>query len=96
MWELQTERLILREMTETDLPALCAIIQDPLTMYAYEGTAQAVRPKDKPLPADSTYHQHRRSHATGLGQQREHHGMPFVLRAKRHSGHLLPFHVMHA
>ncbi|MCI2104996.1 MAG: GNAT family N-acetyltransferase [Sphaerochaeta sp.] len=37
MWELQTERLILREMTETDLPALCAIIQDPLTMYAYEG-----------------------------------------------------------
>lgn len=33
---LETERLYLREMTESDLPALRKILQDPLVMYAYE------------------------------------------------------------
>lgn len=34
---LQTERLLLREMTQEDFPALCCILQDEQTMYAYEG-----------------------------------------------------------
>ena len=33
---LETERLVLREMGQADLPALCEILQDPLVMYAYE------------------------------------------------------------
>jgi RimJ/RimL family protein N-acetyltransferase len=33
----QTDRLILREMTEADLPALAEILQDAETMTAYEG-----------------------------------------------------------
>ena len=33
---LQTERLLLREMTQEDFPALCRILQDEQTMYAYE------------------------------------------------------------
>lgn len=32
-----SDRLVLRELTEADLPALAAILQDPLTMVAYEG-----------------------------------------------------------
>lgn len=35
---LETERLILREMTDSDLPGLKAIMQDEKTMYAYNGT----------------------------------------------------------
>lgn len=35
--KLETKRLILREMTEDDYPALCSILQDDETMYAYEG-----------------------------------------------------------
>lgn len=34
---LQTERLYLREMRQTDFHALCKILQDPKAMYAYEG-----------------------------------------------------------
>ena len=34
---LQTDRLYLREMTQSDFPSLCAILQDEQTMYAYEG-----------------------------------------------------------
>lgn len=34
---LDTERLVLREMTPDDLPALRAILQDDEVMYAYEG-----------------------------------------------------------
>ncbi len=34
---LETDRLILREMTQTDYPALCKILQDDEVMYAYEG-----------------------------------------------------------
>ena len=34
---LETPRLILREMTQSDLPDLAAILQDEQTMYAYEG-----------------------------------------------------------
>lgn len=34
---LETERLLLREMTAADLPALSAILGDAPTMYAYEG-----------------------------------------------------------
>lgn len=35
---LETERLCLREMDEGDFPALCRILQDEETMYAYEGS----------------------------------------------------------
>ena len=34
---LETERLYLREMNPADFPALCEILQDKDTMYAYEG-----------------------------------------------------------
>ena len=34
---METERLILREMELSDLSALCAILRDEQTMYAYEG-----------------------------------------------------------
>ena len=34
---IQTERLLLREMTQADFPALCKIMQDEDVMYAYEG-----------------------------------------------------------
>ena len=34
---LSTERLSLRELTQADFPALCAILQDEETMYAFEG-----------------------------------------------------------
>ena len=33
---LETKRLLLREMTWEDRPAICAILQDKETMYAYE------------------------------------------------------------
>ena len=35
---LQTERLYLRKLTPSDFPALCRIMQDEKTMYAYEGS----------------------------------------------------------
>lgn len=34
---LETERLYLRELNENDFDALCKIMQDEETMYAYEG-----------------------------------------------------------
>lgn len=34
---LETERLYLREMTSSDFPSLCMILQDEKAMYAYEG-----------------------------------------------------------
>lgn len=34
---LETERLYLREMEQKDFEALCKILQDEDTMYAYEG-----------------------------------------------------------
>ena len=34
---LETSRLYLREMSQSDYPALCKIMQDEETMYAYEG-----------------------------------------------------------
>lgn len=34
---LETERLYLRRLTQEDFPALCRILQDDETMYAYEG-----------------------------------------------------------
>lgn len=34
---LETERLVLRELTQADFPALCKIMRDEQTMYAYEG-----------------------------------------------------------
>lgn len=33
----ETERLYLREMNQADFQALCKILQDEETMYAYEG-----------------------------------------------------------
>ncbi len=34
---LETNRLYLRRLTQADFPALCRILQDAQTMYAYEG-----------------------------------------------------------
>ena len=34
---LETTRLWLREMEQSDYPALCKILQDEAVMYAYEG-----------------------------------------------------------
>ena len=34
--KLETERLLLREMTPEDFQSLCGILQDPEVMYAYE------------------------------------------------------------
>lgn len=34
---LETERLILRELRQSDYASLCRILQDEQTMYAYEG-----------------------------------------------------------
>ncbi len=34
---LETERLILREMNNNDFEALCKILLDEETMYAYQG-----------------------------------------------------------
>ena len=34
---LETERLNLREIDQSDFRALCNILQDPDAMYAYEG-----------------------------------------------------------
>ena len=34
---LETERLYLREMNQSDFESLCKILQDEDTMYAYEG-----------------------------------------------------------
>lgn len=34
---LETERLYMRELEQSDFPALCRILQDEETMYAYEG-----------------------------------------------------------
>lgn len=39
---LETPRLILREMSQKDYPALAAILQDEQTMYAYEGAFNAL------------------------------------------------------
>lgn len=35
-FHLETDRLYLRRMTDDDFPALCAILQDPTVMTAYE------------------------------------------------------------
>ena len=34
---LETERLYLREMDQSDFASLCGMLQDEETMYAYEG-----------------------------------------------------------
>ena len=34
---LETERLYMREMSQSDFGAICKILQDEETMYAYEG-----------------------------------------------------------
>ena len=39
---LETDRLILREMIQSDYPALAAIMRDEQTMYAYEGAYSEV------------------------------------------------------
>lgn len=36
-WVLETERLYLREMKQSDYDSLCKIMQDEETMYAYNG-----------------------------------------------------------
>lgn len=39
---IETERLVLREMDQGDFRALCAMLQDPAVMYAYEGAFSCV------------------------------------------------------
>ena len=43
---LETERLMLREMTQNDYAALAEIIQDDETMYAYEGAYSAAETQE--------------------------------------------------
>lgn len=43
---LETPRLLLREMTENDLPQLRAILQDDRTMEAYEGAFDEARTQE--------------------------------------------------
>jgi RimJ/RimL family protein N-acetyltransferase len=43
---LETERLLLREMTAEDLPQLAEILQDEQTMYAYEGAMSETETKE--------------------------------------------------
>ncbi len=43
---LETERLILREMTESDYGSLCKILMDDEVMYAYEGALSETEAKD--------------------------------------------------
>ena len=40
---LETDRLILREMTDRDFPALCRMLQDRSVMYAYEHAFSALK-----------------------------------------------------
>lgn len=42
----QTERLLLREMTQADFESLCKILQDPDVMYAYEGAFNNAETQD--------------------------------------------------
>ena len=43
---LETKRHLLRTMTPDDFPALCAILQDPEVMYAYEHAFSDAKTKD--------------------------------------------------
>ena len=43
---LETKRLILREMNQQDYPALCSILQDEQTMYAYNGAFNDTETQD--------------------------------------------------
>lgn len=55
---LETERLYLREMTQSDYGALCSILQDEETMYAYNGAFDDNMVQewlDKQLARYSTY-----------------------------------------
>ena len=42
----ETERLVLRRLTPADYGALCAMLQDPQVMYAYEGAFDAQQVRD--------------------------------------------------
>ena len=43
---LETKHHLLRTMTPDDFPALCAILQDPEVMYAYEHAFSDAKTKD--------------------------------------------------
>ncbi|MGN1090658.1 MAG: GNAT family N-acetyltransferase, partial [Huintestinicola sp.] len=43
---LETERLYLRKMDESDYQSLCKILQDNETMYAYEGAFSDAETKE--------------------------------------------------
>ena len=43
---LETERLLLRELTPADYEALCGILQDPDVMYAYNGAFDDAEAQD--------------------------------------------------
>lgn len=58
---LETKRLLLRQMTQDDLPALCRILQDEEVMYAYEHAFSDAE------AADWLERQIRRYHDDGFG-----------------------------
>lgn len=55
---LETERLYLREMEQSDMKSLCKILQDPGVMYAYEGAFSDVEAQDWLDRQISRYHQY--------------------------------------
>ncbi|MDE6851492.1 MAG: GNAT family N-acetyltransferase [Lachnospiraceae bacterium] len=55
---LETERLYLREMEQSDYESLCKILQDEETMYAYEGAFHDAEVQDWLDRQISRYHQY--------------------------------------
>ena len=55
---LETERLYLREMEQSDLESLCKILQDAETMYAYEGAFSDAEVQEWLDRQISRYHQY--------------------------------------
>lgn len=58
MMILETERLYLREMEQSDMKSLCKILQDPGVMYAYEGAFSDKEAQDWLDRQISRYHQY--------------------------------------
>lgn len=44
--KLETARLVMREMNQSDFASLCKILQDEETMYAYEGAFSNTEAQD--------------------------------------------------
>ena len=54
---IETERLYMRELTQNDYGALCKILQDEETMYAYEGAFSDVEVQESLERQMARYHQ---------------------------------------